>query len=155
MKQRSAQAGAAATARYRRYVASLVLFHLAVAERCGLGATDFQALNLLQLEGPVPTSRLGIRLGLTKSAATRVVDRLVEAGYAVRQVDAADARVVQVAWSGVQPLGLDEALASVREGIARSMRGLRDEELRALERYFEDATAVYAEAAAAEPKASG
>jgi DNA-binding MarR family transcriptional regulator len=140
------EAGAALSAQYRRYVASLVLFHLSVAERCGLNATDYQALNLLQLEGPLPASELARRLGLTKGATTRAIDRLVDAGYAQRQVDAQDRRVVRVGWTGRQPDGLDERLAPVREGIGLALRDLDSEALRGLQRYLEAAARVYADA---------
>ena len=39
----------ALAADYRRYLASVVLFHLAAADAVGLGATDYQASSILDL----------------------------------------------------------------------------------------------------------
>jgi DNA-binding MarR family transcriptional regulator len=105
-------------------------------------------LNLLQLDGPLPAGTLAARLGLTKGATTRAIDRLVEAGLATREVDPDDRRVVRVGLTGQQPAGLDEGLAPVREGIGRLVRSLGEEELQGLQRYLDTAAEVYAAAAA-------
>ena len=69
----------------------------AVAERLGLAATDVDVLQALALEGPLPVGRLGELTSLTTGAATRMVDRLEQAGYVRRVPDPADRRRVIVA----------------------------------------------------------
>ncbi|KKD04133.1 MarR family winged helix-turn-helix transcriptional regulator [Streptomyces sp. WM6386] len=82
----------------RRYMASYALFNQAFADHLGLHPTDLQCLNLLALEGgPVTTGRVAELTGLTTGSATRLVDRLERAGYAVRERDVADRRRVLVA----------------------------------------------------------
>jgi DNA-binding MarR family transcriptional regulator len=49
------------------------------------------ALQAIGIEGATATE-LGRRLGVSKQAAGKTVDRLVELGYAERSADAADAR---------------------------------------------------------------
>ena len=72
------------TAVYRRYLAAIVGFHLAAADEVGLGATDYQASNVLELDGPLTSGELATRLGLSTGATTRAIDRLETAGYARR-----------------------------------------------------------------------
>ncbi|MEU2026438.1 MarR family transcriptional regulator [Streptomyces sp. NPDC016469] len=82
----------------RRYMAAYALFNQAVADRLGLHPTDLQCLNLLGLEAaPVTTGRVAELTGLTTGSATRLVDRLVRAGYVTRARDTADRRRVLVA----------------------------------------------------------
>lgn len=82
----------------RRYMAAYALFNQAVADRLGLHPTDLQCLNLLGLEAaPVTTGRVAELTGLTTGSATRLVDRLVRAGYVTRARDTVDRRRVLVA----------------------------------------------------------
>ncbi|MFE4048739.1 MarR family winged helix-turn-helix transcriptional regulator [Streptomyces sp. YIM B13518] len=82
----------------RRYMAAHALLNQALADHLGLHPTDLQCLSLLTLEdGPVTTGRIAELTGLTTGSATRLVDRLERAGYAVRERDAGDRRLVLVA----------------------------------------------------------
>jgi len=130
---------------YRHYLASVVLFHLAAADRVGLSATDYQALNILQLDGPLPSGELAARLGLTTSATTRAIDRLVNAGYARRVPDEADRRIVRVECTGTLPEGLGELLASVRKPVSAALAQLSPEQLAGLELYWQAAASAFAE----------
>ncbi|NJC69250.1 MarR family transcriptional regulator [Planosporangium thailandense] len=81
----------------RRYLAAYVLFNQAVADKLGLHPTDLQCLNLLTIEsGPVTTSQIAELTGLTSGSASRLVERLVKAGYVTRQQDGRDRRRVLV-----------------------------------------------------------
>jgi DNA-binding MarR family transcriptional regulator len=143
------------SATYREYLVSLVLFHLAAANHVGLTATDYQALNVLGLHGGMSTGELAARLGLSISAATRAVDRLVNAGYARRSPHADDRRVVLVELTGTLPPGLAELLADVRRPIASAIGKLSSDQRAGLERYFEAATAAFTAAASGIGQESG
>lgn len=81
----------------RRYMAAYALFNQAVADHLGLHPTDLQCLDLLGLEArPVTTGRVAELTGLTTGSATRLVDRLVRAGYVTRERDTEDRRRVLV-----------------------------------------------------------
>lgn len=54
------------------------------------------ALEMLQARGPMTMSELARALFLDASTVTRVVDHLVEHGFALRTVDVADRRVYRV-----------------------------------------------------------
>jgi DNA-binding MarR family transcriptional regulator len=67
------------------------------ATRChaqGLSMSHFQVLSSLELEGPVPMSRLADLLGVALSNATGIVGRMEERGLVERTHDETDRRVV-------------------------------------------------------------
>jgi DNA-binding MarR family transcriptional regulator len=131
---------------YRRYLASLVIFHLAAAEKVGLGATDYQAVSILDLDGAMTAGELAERIGLTSGATTRLVDRLVRAGHARRTTDPDDRRRVLVEPAASPPDGLDAVLADVRAPVAAVLQSLTAEQLEGVARYIRGAQHAYADA---------
>ena len=59
----------------------------AVAGRLGLGLPELLALDLPRRIGPLPAGALGERVGLTRSTATKMVQRLEAGGHVVREPD--------------------------------------------------------------------
>jgi len=80
----------------RRMGAQSVIVSQTVAARFGLNATDFECLDMIQLEGSVSAGRLAAATGLTSGATTALIDRLERAGYVERVDDPADRRRVLV-----------------------------------------------------------
>ncbi|MBA8952191.1 MarR family winged helix-turn-helix transcriptional regulator [Actinomadura namibiensis] len=78
----------------------------AVAERYGLNRNDLRCLELLQREGEMRAQRLAVLSHLSPAAVTKVVDRLVAAGYATRRQSAEDRRA--------QIIGVSERHADLR-----------------------------------------
>lgn len=134
---------------YRTYLAAVVRFHLAAAEAGGLGASDYQASSLLDLDGPLTTGQLAEQLGLSPSATTRVVDRLIAAGIAERVTDRDDRRRTVITHTGHLPEGLRELLEQVRGPIAETVASLSAEQREGLARYFRQATETYTSATSA------
>jgi DNA-binding MarR family transcriptional regulator len=132
---------------YRRYLASVVLFHMAAADEVGIGATDYQAWNLLDVDGPMTSGELAQRLGLSTGATTRLIDRLEAADAARRVSDPADRRRVVVESSGRTPARLDEVLATVRGPVAAAFTALDEHQLEGLATYLRIAGDAYREAA--------
>jgi DNA-binding MarR family transcriptional regulator len=130
---------------YREYLAALVLFHQTAAHAVGLGPTDYQALNLLELRGPQSPGELSATLGLTTGATTRLVDRLVAAGYAERGADPHDRRKVTVRATAAPP-DLMKLLAGVRGSVGDYVATLDDEQLAVLVGYWRAAGKGYARA---------
>ncbi|WP_197093732.1 MarR family winged helix-turn-helix transcriptional regulator [Nonomuraea sp. SBT364] len=64
----------------------------AVAGRYGLNHNDLRCLEILQRRGELPAQRLAALSNLSPAAITKVVDRLVTAGYAVRRQSTTDRR---------------------------------------------------------------
>ncbi|WP_169847010.1 MarR family winged helix-turn-helix transcriptional regulator [Rhodococcus rhodnii] len=135
------------TRTYRTYLASVVHFHLAAAEAGGLGPSDYQASSMIDLDGPLTTGQLAENLGLSPSATTRVVDRLVAAGIAERRVDPTDRRRTVVAHTGHLPDGLAELLDRVRGPIGEAVASLTEEQQEGLVAYFRAAMEAYTAAA--------
>jgi DNA-binding MarR family transcriptional regulator len=131
------------SAAYRRYLASVVLFHLAAADEVGIGASDYQALNLLDVDGPMTSGELAQRLGLTTGATTRLIDRLVLADAARRVSDPGDRRRVVVEATGRTPGRLDEVLATVRGPVAAAFAALDEHQLEGLATYLRIAADAY------------
>jgi DNA-binding MarR family transcriptional regulator len=78
----------------RELSSAVVMFHQAVAERLGLNATDFRAVEILGRLGPVTAGRLAEETGLSTGAITGVLDRLERTGYVRRERDPGDRRRV-------------------------------------------------------------
>ncbi len=72
------------------------LWSQAVAARLGLAGTDVECLDLLLTEGSSTVGRLAELTGLTTGSATRMVDRLEQAGFVHRVADPTDRRRVLV-----------------------------------------------------------
>ena len=67
-----------------------------IAARHGVALADLHALRVLELTGAIPVSHLGAELGLRRSSATNLVDRLERAGLVERSTDPHDRRVTLV-----------------------------------------------------------
>lgn len=134
-------------AAYRRYLAALTLFHQAAADSVGLSGADYQASNLLDLDGPMSSSELARRLGLSLAATTRLVDRLIGAGIARRREDRVDRRRTVIEHTGQLPGRLAAILADVREPIGNAIDSLTDEQRRGVAAYIAAAADVYSASA--------
>ncbi len=68
----------------------------ALASSAGISATDLDALEHLEADGPLTQRQLGERLSLTSGAVTMLVDRLEQAGWVRRRPHPTDRRYVLV-----------------------------------------------------------
>ncbi|MFI6594748.1 MarR family winged helix-turn-helix transcriptional regulator [Nonomuraea sp. NPDC050536] len=130
---------------FRRYLSAMVLNSLATAEAAGLNATDYYALNLLDLAGPLTSGELATRTGLTTGATTRLIDRLEKAGCVRRVLDPADRRKVIVESVGAPP-GLDKVLEGTRRRLGEVLMSYGEEQRGVLFDYFGRASEAYQEA---------
>ncbi|WP_327090645.1 MarR family transcriptional regulator [Nonomuraea sp. NBC_01738] len=132
---------------FRRYLSAMVINSLATAEAAGLNATDYYALNLLDLGGPLSSGELAQHTGLTTGATTRLIDRLEKGGHVRRVPDPHDRRKVIVESAG-QPTGLAEVLSGTRRRLAGVFDDLTEAERALVFAYFRRATDAYQEATA-------
>ncbi|WP_307817788.1 MarR family winged helix-turn-helix transcriptional regulator [Nocardia acididurans] len=131
---------------YRRYLSSVVLHAQAGARAVGLGATDFYALNILELNGSMTPGELGAKTGLTTGPTTRLIDRLEQAGYVRRAADPGDRRKVIVEPVN-QPSDIDRVLAPARKRLGEIIVGYAPEQRDVLFDYFARAAEAFALAA--------
>jgi len=80
---------------------------LATAERLGVGATDFDALVLLDTAGPLAAGRIAEATAITTGAVTGLIDRLERAGWVQRTRHEADRRQVLIELSPARRDQLD------------------------------------------------
>jgi DNA-binding MarR family transcriptional regulator len=100
----------------RKESSQAALFSQAVAERLGLAGTDVECLELLLEEGRLTVGRLAEMTGLTTGSATRMVDRLEQAGFVRRVADPVDRRRVLV-----EPaVGIGQKFGALHESVARA-----------------------------------
>ncbi|MEU8888357.1 MarR family transcriptional regulator [Streptomyces sp. NPDC048442] len=135
-------------AAYRAYFTATTLSGQAAADALGQNPTDFHALNVLELSGPLTTGALATRIGLSQSATTRLVDRLVRNDWAHRVPDPADRRRVVVEAVPMTAQEQEDALGPVRRGLAEVLGAFDPDELRVLQRYFALAAPALHKAAA-------
>ncbi|MFI6539226.1 MarR family winged helix-turn-helix transcriptional regulator [Nonomuraea sp. NPDC050547] len=127
---------------FRRYLSAGVINALATAEAAGLNATDYYALNLLDLSGPLTSGDLAAGTGLTTGATTRLIDRLEKGGLVRRATDPADRRKVIVE-SVARPEGLEQVLAGTRRRLGEVFEGMTEGDRAVLFRYFTQAADAY------------
>ncbi len=101
----------------RRLGVHAALFTQAVADRIGLASTDVECLEILVEAGRLSAGELAAATGLTSGAATRMLDRLEQAGFVRRTADPADRRRVLV-----DPVGERVAAATAHfDALARAI----------------------------------
>jgi DNA-binding MarR family transcriptional regulator len=94
----------------------------ALRRREGLGAADYAALQHAGTAGSLTVGDLAARIGLSRPAATALVERLVRSGRLVREPDAFDRRrvIVRVGSLPLESAELDALSADV-ERLARRL----------------------------------
>jgi DNA-binding MarR family transcriptional regulator len=97
------------------------LFSQALAAQLGVSATDLDCLALLYDLGPATPGQLADSLSLTTGAVTGVVDRLVAAGFVVREDDPADRRRIIVRPLAERAADFDAAQKPLLTAIERSL----------------------------------
>ena len=112
-----------------RFMASAGEAHQAEAPGPPLSGSQRIVLRALVSHGPCPVSEVANQLGVTLSAATGLVDRLVKARLATRERDQQDRRVV---WVKVTPEGeaaVKAAEARRRAALSEMVREMPEGEL--------------------------
>jgi DNA-binding MarR family transcriptional regulator len=121
----------------RRLSAAVVLFHQALADRMGLSAADHKALDIIDRSGPLTAGALAEQTGLTRSAVTALVDRLVRAGYARRDPDPDDRRRIMITAMIDHPPAVRRTLVELATAMDRILAGYSRSEQAAIRGYLE------------------
>lgn len=116
------------------------------AELHGLSANEFHALLHIMVaehaESPLTAGRLQLRIGLTHSGITHLVDRMITAGHIRRDTDPTDRRKVILRY---EEHGLDVArsfFSHLGAANRRALVGLSDQELAAAHKVMDALTAA-------------
>jgi len=121
----------------RKFIAAAIFFNHQTAENVGLGLTDMQMLNLLQLHGPSTPSRLAEWTGLSSGGVTVVLDRLEKAGYIRRRPNPGDRRSLLITLMPAPMRRLGRMYEGVEKETRRRLAILPSRDLEAVIRFFE------------------
>ncbi|MEW2221334.1 MarR family transcriptional regulator [Streptomyces sp. NPDC006990] len=132
---------------FRQYLDAVGLHGMAGAEAVGLQATEWYALSVISVEGPLTPGELAVRTGLTTGATTRLIDRLEGAGYVRRAADPADRRRLRVEPAADSFPALEETAAPAHRRISELLEGYTPEQRALLFDYFSRAAPAYRAAA--------
>jgi DNA-binding MarR family transcriptional regulator len=118
------------------------LFIDAAAQRYGVNRNDQRCLELLDRQGPLTAGQLAQAAGLSAAAVTKVVDRLLDAGYVRRIRSESDRRQVIIATTEAEQRLAREVFAPLVVDGYRLLSELTDDELRVLDDVVQRATAL-------------
>ena len=142
-KETRREAALQALERALRNVSGLGVLHSQdIAARLGVNSTDLECLGVIAEGEPVTAGDLAKATGLTSGAITGVVDRLVRAGFASRERDAADRRKVFVR---ALPAGLARArplFEPMRQRMEAALNAYSDAELEFLLHFLDRSLAA-------------
>ena len=105
-----------------RLSTATVLFHTAIADRLGIGATDVKCYSILRQTGPITAGELAERTGLTTGAITGVIDRLEQAKLVRRARDPHDRR--RIVLELVHDAEREREIGALYEPLGRAITGL-------------------------------
>ena len=117
----------------------------ALAHRVGIGASELDALEHLEADGPFTQRELGRRLALTSGAITMLVDRLEAAGLVYRRPHPSDRRFTLLELTQGALAQLPEAFVRYHLALQTLASGLTKSESEAIRSFLRAA----ADAAAA------
>ncbi|WP_432491104.1 MarR family winged helix-turn-helix transcriptional regulator [Kineococcus gypseus] len=110
----------------------VVQFNDTVASALGVSASDLQALFVLSRHGSCTPGTLARHVGLSTGAASRMVERLVEAGLATRAADPADRRRVLVTAAPEALDAVSRRYQPLNDDLREHLGGFDEEGLRAM-----------------------
>jgi DNA-binding MarR family transcriptional regulator len=119
----------------------------ALVRRLGITATDLDALEHLEADGPLTQRELADRLALTSGAVTMLVDRLEAAGWVRRGPHPSDRRYVLLALTGEALAGAPDALDAYHSAIVALVAGVGSRDSEVVARFLQAAAAAAGEAA--------
>jgi len=130
-------------------VADGVALQEALSDRLGLTVSDLRAITLLMRKGTASTSELADAAGLTSGAATRMVDRLENANWVERFMDARDRRRVLVVMKKARRGEIGELYAEMSHSWISALADKSEEELGTVLEIFDRMRGVARDQAAA------
>jgi DNA-binding MarR family transcriptional regulator len=119
----------------------------ALARHAGISATDLDALEHLEADGPLTQRDLGDRLCLTSGAITMLVDRLEQAGWVHRRKHPTDRRYLLIELAPAALEAVPEGLAKYHSAIANLAHRVPPEHRSVLTNFLRDAADAAARAA--------
>ena len=120
------------TTQVRLFIAGAILRNQQLAERAGLGMSDMQCINVLEMLGTATPGKLAALTGLTTGGVTVMLDRLETAGYVKREPNPEDRRSVLVRVSPKKVEKLHSLYASIGQQFNAFLESCPEAELQAV-----------------------
>ncbi|MEU1073800.1 MULTISPECIES: MarR family transcriptional regulator [unclassified Streptomyces] len=132
----------------REHSGVTVMFHTAIAERQGLGASETKTLDLLERYGPLTAKELSQHTGLAPASVTGLVDRLEAKGFVRRAKHPTDKRrvLIEIRWENLH--GLKRFFVDWSREVAEFCGEFTTEELVTVVRFLAGNSTLQREAAA-------
>ncbi|HMK98530.1 MAG TPA: MarR family transcriptional regulator [Acidimicrobiales bacterium] len=119
----------------------------ALARHAGISATDLDALEHLEADGPLTQRDLGERLSITSGAVTMLVDRLEAACWVVRRPHPDDRRYTLIELSAQAAAQGPAGLATYHASIQALVTGVPSDKRRAIAAFLQAAAEAASKAA--------
>lgn len=123
----------------QRYLAATIVWGHHTADRLGLSSTEYATLVQLN-QAPATPGELARSTGLSAAAVSRMVERLVERGYAERVADPADRRRILIHRTTRWQEDIDRAVEPHRQAMRELFGDLGPEASGQILGYMERAT---------------
>ncbi|TDT33883.1 MarR family winged helix-turn-helix transcriptional regulator [Naumannella halotolerans] len=131
----------------QRYLAATIIWGHHTAQELGLSSTEFATLVQLN-QAPASPAELARTTGLSAAAVSRMVERLVERGYAERVADPSDRRRILIHRTDNWQARIDEAVEPHRRAMRELFGDLEPEAVEQVLTYMERAEPMLRELAA-------
>lgn len=121
----------------RRYLRTVILFNVQVADQIGVSLTDMQLLHILNIYGPATPGHLARGTGLSTGGVTVALDRLEKLGYIRREPNPADRRSLLIHLVLERLTKLSAIYKAYDDEVNRQLAGLSDADFDSVRRFFE------------------
>lgn len=130
----------------RQYSDASIFMHEAIARKAGLSGADHKYLGLILQHGELTAGDLSKLTGLTTGAVTGLIDRLEKKKLLKRKFTKNDRRKVIIVPDVANTMKLLAPLfGGLQDKTAELLHSFSAEEIRTIERYFIEATAIMRE----------
>jgi DNA-binding MarR family transcriptional regulator len=109
------------------------LFHRTILKVDNLSynpmSSEFKAMGILMRHGPLPMSRIGLWLGISKPNMTAIIDKLIEEKRVERKTDLKDRRIIEVSLTADGKKLIQDCWKEARESMRTKLSLLSQAEL--------------------------
>ena len=108
------------------------LFHRTIVTQNDQGynlmSSDFKVMGILMRHGPLPISRIGTWLNISKPNMTTIIDRLIAEKWVTRKQDENDRRIVEVCLTAEGKKYMQDRWKEAKESARRKLSNLSEDE---------------------------
>jgi DNA-binding MarR family transcriptional regulator len=95
-------------------------------------SSGFKVMGILMRHGPLPMSKIGTWLGISKPNMTSIIDQLITECWVERKQDQKDRRVIEVGLTPQGKMYMEDRWKEARESARKKLSTLSEEERKTL-----------------------